>query len=234
MRRVSAFCALCLLTSVTVAAAQVTDPDHQPIGRFAADVRGVFANFADDPGLAEFLDVTQENLATRGLGVVFGAHVYPLRLGRYVALGLGGELMFSRGSKTLQVEEEDGDVVSPSEGPTVSARLSAVSPQFSLNFGGRDGWSYLSGGIGWTKFSSEVKNRIATTPTTPAAPAATDDTARTSTINYGGGARWFMKKHLALSLDLRFYAIRPQTGTPTRPTLKRATLLMLNAGVSFK
>ena len=37
-------------------------------------------------------------------------------------------------------------------GPTVNARFSALSPQVSLNFGTRDGWSYLSGGIGWARF----------------------------------------------------------------------------------
>lgn len=236
---------LAALVLADAAVAQGRDPDHRPIGWFAADVRGGFANYDEDPGLSDFLDVTPENLPTRGLGLVFGAHVYPVHLGRYVAIGFGGELMFSRGSRTLE-PDEDEDEPSATPFPTVKARLSAVSPQFSLNFGGREGWSYLSGGIGWTKFSAEVENRPLPpsgplapptppplTPTAPA-PTATDPDARSSTINYGGGARWFMKKHLALSLDLRFYAIRPQTGTATRPTLRRQTLLMLNAGVSFK
>jgi hypothetical protein len=226
-RRASLLAAILLLSAgAPLAAAQGPDPDHRPIGRFAADVRGAFVTYPDDPGLAAFLDVTQEHLATRGLGLVFGGHVYPLRLGRYVALGLGGELLFSRGSKTLPDIEDEAEP--PTEGSTVKARLSAVSPQLSLNFGGRDGWSYLSGGIGWSKFSSELE------AATPVAPAAGDDTPRTSTINYGGGARWFMKKHLAFTLDLRFYAIRPQEATPTRPSLKRMRLLTLCAGVSFR
>ncbi len=231
--------ALLVCAFSTVAAAQGRDPDHRPIGWFAADARGVFANYEEDPGLAEFLDVADENLPARGRGIVFGAHVYPLHLGRYVAVGFGGELMFSRGSRTLQPEEDEEDAPAL-EGPTVKERLSAVSPQVSLNFGGRDGWSYLSGGIGWTRLRAEVERVAAppatppTTPPAPVAPTATDPTARSSTINYGGGARWFMKKHLALSLDLRFYAIRPQTGTATRPTLRRATVLTLNAGVAFK
>jgi hypothetical protein len=226
--RLSAPGALLLLTiDASSAAAQALDPDRQPIGRFAADTRIVSARYTDDPGLATFLDVTRENLAKRGLGIVFGAHVYPLRVGRHLAFGVGGEMMFSRGSKTLKTEADEDDE-EPVDGPTVTARLSAVSPQVSLNFGGRDGWSYLSGGIGWTKFSSEVKSEAG-------APAASaDGTPRTSTINYGGGARWFMKKHVAFSFDVRFYAIRPQAGTPTLPALARRRLLMLSAGVSFK
>lgn len=229
--RCSALCALLLLTpGASPAAAQTTDPDRRPIGRFAVDARGVFARYTDDPGLAAFLGVPRENLVKRGLGVVVGAHVYPLRMGRHVALGFGAEMLVSRGSKTLTPEGDDEDEDSV-EGPTVDARLSAVSPQLSLNFGGRDGWSYLSGGIGWTKFSSEVE-RATTGPSAPATPA--DATPRTSTINYGGGARWFMKPHVAFSFDVRFYAIRPQEGTATLPTLARRRLLMLSAGVSFK
>ena len=226
--RSSAQGALLLLTiDASSAAAQTVDPDRRPIGRFAADARIVSARYTDDPGLATFLDVTRENLAKRGLGILFGAHVYPLRMGKHLAFGIGGEVLFSRGSKTLKTEPDD-DEEEAVDGPTVTARLSAVSPQLSLNFGGRDGWSYLSGGIGWTKFSSEVKNE-AGAPATSA-----EGTPRSSTINYGGGARWFMKKHVAFSFDVRFYAIRPQAGTSALPALARRRLLMLSAGVSFK
>jgi hypothetical protein len=216
---------LLLSIATSAAAAQSSDPDRQPIGRFAADARGVFVSYPKDPGLAAFLEVTEDNLATRGLGAVVGVHAYPVRLGQYVALGLGGELLFSRGGKTLAPPDDK----TATKFPTVNARLSAVSPQFSLNFGGRDGWSYLSGGIGWTKFTSELKTETPTT-TSP----VEQDTPRTSTINYGGGARWFMKRHLAFTLDLRFYAIRPQTATATRPSLKRSRLITLGAGVSFR
>lgn len=219
---------LLLLTArIPAAAAQSIDPDHRPIGWFAVDARGAWVTYPSDPTLAEFLDVPQENLATRGLGLIVGGHVYPVRLGRWVALGFGGELLFSRGSKTLSPDDDENED-GVAEAPTVKARLSAVSPQFSLNFGGRDGWSYLSGGIGWSRFSSEVVAETA------GASIALGESPRTSTINYGGGARWFMKRHLAFTLDLRFYAIRPQEATTTRPTLKRQRLLTLSAGVSFK
>jgi hypothetical protein len=211
----------------TPAAAQGTDPDHRPIGWFAVDARGAWVTYPDDPSLAEFLKVPQETLATRGVGLIVGGHVYPIRLGRWVALGFGGELLFSRGSKTLSPDDDENED-GVTEAPTVKARLSAVSPQFSLNFGGHNGWSYLSGGIGWSKFSSEV------TAETSAGSIRTGEAPRTSTINYGGGARWFMKEHLAFVLDLRFYAIRPQEATPTRPSLQRQRLLTLSAGVSFK
>jgi hypothetical protein len=56
---------------------------------------------------------------------------------------------------------------------------------------------------------------------------------RLKTVNYGGGARWFMKNHLAFSFDVRFYAINP--GTPYLATgSPRTTLTIISAGVSVK
>lgn len=211
----------------SIAAAQQAEdapPDvHQPIGRFAADVRGSMPRFKQTQAIADAAAVDQANLPTRGLGLVVGAHVYPLRLGR-VTLGLGGEVMASRGSRT----EESDDDTSP-DGPAVETRFSTLSPQISLNFGARDGWSYVSGGMGWSRFAVE---RVEDAGGAPAADA--EDDPRRKTINYGGGARWFAKEHLAVSLDLRFYAVSPQLATFTKPALPRMTVMVVSFGVGFK
>ncbi|MCA1560040.1 MAG: hypothetical protein LC804_07155 [Acidobacteria bacterium] len=167
--------------------------------------------------LAASLDVTPVNLPTRGLGIVVGAHWYPARLGR-MTLGIGGELMTSRGSRTQEPATEGG-----ADGPTVNTRLSAVSPQVSFNFGGPEGWSYISGGIGWANFTTAREDL----------PVA-DPSSRPKTINYGGGARWFSKKHVALSVDMRFYAINPQDATTARPAFPRMRLLVFSVGAGFK
>ncbi len=73
---------------------------------------------------------------------------------------------------------------------TVNTRFSAVSPQISFNFGARDGWSYISGGIG--------RGTLTTQRVDEPLP---DPESGTKTINYGGGARWFAKKHLAVTFD---------------------------------
>jgi hypothetical protein len=54
------------------------------------------------------------------------------------------------------------------------------------------------------------------------------------TINYGGGARWFAKKHLAFSFDVRFHAINPGTASGGFPPSPRTTFLVIGAGVSVK
>ena len=58
--------------------------------------------------------------------------------------------------------------------------------------------------------------------------------SRCQTVNYGGGARWFIKKHLAFSLDVRFYEIKDGTPIPPVPGSPRTTLFIIAAGVSLK
>lgn len=206
-----------LLGSIGEATAQDTPPENLPIGRFAADARIAFPKFKDDPAIAAGIGVTVPNLPTRAFGLVLGAHWYPARLG-IMTFGIGGEMMVARRGRTLDTGTEDAPVKT-----SVNSRLSALSPQLSFNFGARDGWSYMSGGIGWSTFTAERTD----------APLP-DPESRSKTINYGGGARWFAKKRLALSVDLRLYAINPQEATATRPGLPRMTLMALNVGAAFK
>jgi hypothetical protein len=94
----------------------------------------------------------------------------------------------------------------------------------SLNFGTGHGWSYISGGIGQSTWSI--------------VPAAQEpfpsDSDRMRTVNYGGGARWFAKEHLAFSFDVRFYQIDPGTPYFGNPGSPRSVLVIIGAGVSVK
>jgi hypothetical protein len=54
------------------------------------------------------------------------------------------------------------------------------------------------------------------------------------TINYGGGARWFIKPHVAFSFDVRFYAIKSRSRLDGAPASPRTTLMVIGAGVSIK
>lgn len=214
--RVLVIAALLLSIDAATAAAQDPLPEELPIGWFAADVRVAIPRFKQDPTIAGGLGVPSTTLPTRGTGIVIGAHVYPFRL-RGITFGVGGEILASRASRTQEPATASGP-----EGPTIKARLSGVSPQISFNFGRRRGWSYVSGGIGPARFTVERE------------PAPLVDPARVLTINYGGGARWFAKEHVAVCFDVRFYAVRPQEATTTRPAVPRMTLLVLSVGVALK
>jgi hypothetical protein len=209
---------LFILTSIASlpAFALAQEREREPIAPFAADVRVAVPNFPDDEAIATALGVTAENLPGRGLGLSAGMHVYPIR-GR-VALGLGGELLLTRASRTLEPAQEGGP-----DGPTVSGRFNTISPQVSLNFGSRRGWSYISGGIGWATFTVERDT----------VPVASPE-GRLRTLNYGGGARWFAKEHLAFTFDLRFHRFGAQEASTGRPAYPKARMMIFSAGISLK
>jgi hypothetical protein len=69
-----------------------------------------------------------------------------------------------------------------------TATMNVVAPQLSFNFGTSDGWSYLSVGAGTARVNAEA-------------------TGSSSAINAGGGARWFIKRHLGVGFDLRLHRI---------------------------
>ena len=218
MTRVGPAALAAMVIALVVPRAAAQEPDKEPIGRFAADARIALPRFPDDGATATALGVTNEHLPSHGLGLAAGLNFYPARLGK-VALGIGGEwLVFSRGSKTL-----DPETAGAASGPTVRTEFSVLSPQISLNFGSRNGWSYLSGGFGWAAFTTELE----------ASPVAESDGRRRS-INYGGGARWFAREHLAFAFDLRFYKIDAQDATVGRPAYGGRRMMVFSAGVSMK
>lgn len=193
-------------------------PFEESIGPFVFDARVTMARFKGAPTVAESLGVGAADLPTRGLGLVVGGHFYPVR-GRSLALGIGGEVLLrARGSRTIAPAVADGP-----DGGTVETNLTAISPQGSLNFGRRNGFSYLSGGIGWASLTTELED-------SPVAAAE----SRPRAINYGGGARWFTSKHLAFSLDLRFYKVSAQEAAADRPAFPAATMMVFSAGISSR
>ena len=198
------------------AASQVSAQPVRPIGPYVIDARGSLARFKEDPTIAATIDVTPDNLPTRGLGVTAGVHWYPLRW-RAITLGIGGEMLLARDSRTGEATE------TAPERPTVTTRLTAMSPQLSLNFGRREGWSYISGGMGWARLTAERDDLPS--------PAGVDHSRAT---NYGAGARWFTSDRVAFSVDVRFYAINARPAFGTVPEFPRNRLTIISAGISVR
>ena len=193
------------------AAAQI----DEPIGRFVTDLRGSVASFGQNADLAFSRGFDPSLTPSTGLGFQAGAHLYLYRW-RTITFGVGANFHTSVGNRPAREDDLDPN------GPTLRKKFTSFSPQLSFNFGGRDGWSYLSGGIG--------TSRLSLFPLSEGEPPPRS----ADTLNYGGGARWFVKDHLALSLDLRFYAISPLEPTDTEPGSPRMTIMVLNIGASFK
>ena len=189
------------------------DPPSR-IGPYVVDLHATMPRFPQDAQLAASRDMDLLELPGSGLGLQIGVHVYPIRW-RAVTFGIGGEFATGRARNTP---------VAAALRPATE-RFTTVAPQLSFNFGTGTGWSYISGGLG--------RSTWAVVPQGQEGFAA--DSEKLKTINYGGGARWFMKTHLAFSFDVRFYAINPGTpfvlgalGSP------RTTLLVIGAGISVK
>jgi hypothetical protein len=215
MRALVACLVFVLLSLSRQAIAQDPPP---PIPWVVVDLHGSIPRFpSDNPDLAASRNMNVAELPGSGLGVQLGLHVYPLRT-RAVTIGLGGELAIGRASQT--------------PGPTVSGAtplraaeesITSLSPQLSLNFGNGSGWSYLSAGLGQTTWSLAPADLGEYPP----------NSDKLKTLNYGGGARWFIKPHVAFSFDVRFYAIGPGFAY-IFPATPRTTLLIIGAGISVK
>jgi hypothetical protein len=205
------------ISVLTAAPARAQLAADEPIGRYVVDVRGALLSVPSSGELAADNGLLTTNLPGLGLGVDVAAHVYPLRF-KAVTFGLGAQLTLARataGPNTL----EDGTTT----GTDVTAKFTAVSPQVSLNFGSKAGWSYLSGGMGLATLFFE----------TPQSDPE-QEVPRRTTINFGGGGRWFLKEHMAFSFDLRFYMMPPVAADTHIAQSPRLRVMVFSAGVSFR
>ncbi len=208
------------LVSVAVAAASAAQTASAqepppPLPHVVVDLQGVIPVFPNDAQqLADSRGLNVTQLPGAGIGGRVGAHVYLFKY-HGVTLGVGGELMTGRSSSS----PDPLSGLAPAD-----ERLTTMQSELSLNFGTGHGWSYLSGGFGRSKWSLHQTG----------APETSADTESLPTANYGGGARWFIKRHLAFSLDVRIYEIQPGGVSAFGAGSPRTRLLTFGAGISVK
>jgi hypothetical protein len=212
--RLAAGVLLCAIVAAPVAAQQ-----KEPLPPFVIDIRGAYGRHKAEPSVATDLGVVAGNLPTRSFGLSGGAHVYPLR-GKKISLGVGGNVVLARGTRTLDITATGGTTT---KSPTVRRHFTAIAPEVSINFGHRNGWSYISGGM---------FGRASLFLDRADAPAA--NAPFRNTVNYGGGARWFNTDHVAFSVDFRWYSVAEQAAAAGLVAQPRTTLLVLSGGISFR
>jgi hypothetical protein len=205
-----------MLVILAVAPSAQAQP-QRPVSLFVVDARGAIPLYPNDETIAAPRDTSPELMPGYGLGLDVGAHVYPLRW-KVITFGVGASFHLSRGARTPPTLEGS----SAPSGPTVNTRFRAFSPQVSFNFGHRMGWSYLSGGMGSSTLRAWRSDLNA------------EDGESIKTINYGGGARWFVNERMAFALDLRFYAMNPLEPSEATAGHPRLTFAVFSAGVSFR
>src|SRR5206468_12924824 len=99
--------------------------------------------------------------------------------------------------------------------PIVERHFRALAPELSLNFGHRNGWSYISGGIGRANLYVDRQDKPETSP------------QGRGVFHYGAGARWFTHHPVAVSLEVRWYSVAPQLASATGVAQPRTTLMVL-------
>jgi hypothetical protein len=208
--------AIVLMLCTVAPAARAQDPPPR-IPLLVVDLHGTFTNFPNGVGVPESRGLTTGELPGAALGADLALHLYPLHW-RAITFGIGGQVIYARAHNTPPIVEGQTPL------QPVTERFVSGGPQLSFNFGSGTGWSYISGGIGRSVWQIVPDG---------ADPQAADQ-ARLNTSNYGGGARWFIRKHLAFSFDVRFYAISPGPPGPAAPGSPRTRMLIIGAGASVK
>jgi hypothetical protein len=219
----------------TPLAAQSAAPaaDSGRPGPYVIDVRGTNLSLPRDAAFFPPIPAATA-VPTRGYGFEVGAHLYLLQLGP-ARLGIGGTLLRARGTAAPGEPDEDDDGRRTSTPrpttPDIATSATLAVPQLSMNFGSRAGWSYLSAGIGRATLSTRASTFVDEDDEDDATAARSIDHEGRSTINFGGGARWFAKPRMAFSFDVRFHIVG--AGGGERPT-PRTMLLAASAGVSLR
>ena len=218
----------CLIAVFLAVTPQPTEaqPARERIGRFVVDARVTSAGLPGDPGWTPLNLPTDTETPSRAPGLDLAAHVYVLRF-KSMALGVGASWDIARG-RTAPPDLPSGTPEPAVRPPEVTTRVTSFAPQVSLNFGHSLGWSYIGGGLGLTRVESSAQ---AVTGTVQYVPV---DSGWTKTINYGGGARWFVNDHIGVGFDLRWYRLSIVEPSATSPGASRASLLTAAVGVSLK
>ena len=191
------------------AAGQTTSPP----GPWVLDARGVTSAVPTDATF--YPTLTSTVVPSRGFGADVGGHVYLFYVGP-ARVGLGGSVLFVRATTTAPANAQDGSA--PADGQRLTMTMRVLAPQISFNFGSRDGWSYLSAGLGIGSVNTEA---------TEASPGTQESGLRRS-VNFGGGARWFIKPRVAFSVDLRAHRMAGGDVTP------RVSVFAVSAGMSIR
>lgn len=218
-----ALAALLLALASTSAVAQ----QREPLPWFAADLHVASVGLPTAEGWIPVPVIGDTPFAGRGLGFSGGATVYPFKLG-IMTFGFGASLSMGKGKgEALEIATGSGDAAVIVTTPVMRTDVLNVIPQISINFGHKLGWSYLSAGIGTTRVNAR-------SDATATLPAVVLPQSWNQALNFGGGARWFMKRRLGAGFDVRFVKLGSRAASGEIPAAKRTQMVTFSAGITIQ
>jgi len=212
-----------LLLITAVRAAAQTSSERLP--RFVVDAHAATVGLPQAEGWVPVMARGTE-LPGRFWGLAGGATVYPLRLG-VVTFGVGASIIRGSGRAETVLVTGSGLTLKKTTIAVVHTAATSLVPQVSINFGRKLGWSYLSAGMGRSKASSRSE-AIGTSP------ARSVPETWSSAMNFGGGARWFMKPRIGAGFDVRFLRLPSRAPTALPPEAMGRQLWNISAGISIQ
>ena len=215
----------CVLVLLIAAPAFAQTRERLPL--FAIDLHGASVGLPTAEGWIPLPVIGDTPLPGRGFGVSGGATVYPFKVG-IMTLGFGASVSAGKGTgEALTITTGSGTSAVTVVTPVFRTQALNVMPQVSINFGHKLGWSYLSAGVGTTRVNASAD----ATPTM--APVVLPETWNQA-INFGGGARWFMKPRLGAGFDVRFVKLGSRAAAGDIPAAKRTQMITFSAGISIQ
>ena len=211
-----------MLLAATPAAAQ--NPERLPW--FVVDAHAATVGLPQAEGWVPDVAADSE-FPGRNWGMSVGATAYPFKAGIFT-FGVGASLITGKSKgESLTITSGSGANAITRVTPVVHTSIASLVPQVSINFGRKFGWSYISAGLGRTRVTSFSEAAGST-------PGIEVPEAWNQALNFGGGARWFMKPHLGAGFDVRFVKLSSRSATDTLPSGKRTQLWNISAGISIQ
>jgi hypothetical protein len=211
-----------LLASLPASAQQ-----REPLPWFAIDLHAASVGLPTAEGWIPVAVIGDTPLPGRGLGVSAGATAYPFKLG-VMTFGFGAAIASGSGKgEALTIPTGSGSTAAAIVTPVFRTKALHVIPHVSINFGHKLGWSYLSAGIGTSRITASAD-------ASPTTPQVTLPETWNQALNFGGGARWFMKRRLGAGFDVRFIKMSSRAESGNVPSARRTQMVTFSAGITIQ
>ena len=215
------------LTCALLASSPAVAQGREPLPWFAIDLHAASVGLPTAEGWIPVAVIGDTPLPGRAFGVSAGATAYPFKLG-IMTFGFGAAIASGSGrGEALTIGVGSGSTATTIVTPVFRTKALHVIPQVSINFGHKLGWSYLSAGVGTSRINASAD-------ASPTTPQVTFPETWNQALNFGGGARWFMKRRLGAGFDVRFIKLSTRAASGDIPSARRTQMVTFTAGITLQ